>query len=199
MATMAKPITSLISGSGDVLSGSNMYQDADWVLVTLSLMMLTYSIGDNIYNEILLPMKKEKYYLYAMTFGVALNVGLSVLFALVFFKDHPAIGVALATAVSDLLLCAYLIYASRQYSFKAIFNLNNLKIVLAGIAIAALSYFFCPFLSNVLANIFEEAWQTSLCSLLITVALDAFVYLISLFLLKEQTIYSFFKKKEAKE
>lgn len=199
MATMAKPITSLISGSGDVLSGSNMYQDADWVLVTLSLMMLTYSIGDNIYNEILLPMKKEKYYLYAMTFGVILNVSLSVLFALVFFKDHPAIGVALATALSDLLLCAYLIYVSRQYSLKAVFNLNNLKIVVVGIIIAAFSYFFCPFLSNVLTNVFEEAWQVSLFALVITVALDAFIYLIALFLLKEQTIYSFFKKKEANE
>ncbi len=199
MSTMAKPITSLISGSGDVLSGSNMYQDADWILIILSLMMLTYSLGDNIYNEILLPMKKEKYYLYAMTTGVILNVGLSVLFALVIFKEHPAIGVALATGVSDLLLCAYLIYVSRQYSLKAVFNVNNLKIVVVGIVIGALSYFLCPFLSNVLSNILEEAWQASLFSLLITVALDAFIYLISLFLLKEQTINSFFKKKEVKE
>lgn len=199
MASMAKPITSLISGSEDVLSGSNMYQDADWVLITLSLMMLTYSLGDNIYNEILLPMKKEKYYLYAMTTGVILNVSLSVLFALVFFKDHPAIGVALATGVSDLLLCIYLVYVSRQYSLKAVFNANNLKIVSVGAAIGALSYFLCPFLSTVLSRILEEAWEISLCSLLITVALDAFIYLLSLFLLKEQTIYSFFKKKESRE
>ena len=199
MSTMARPITSLISGSGDVLSGSNMYQDADWILVTLSLMMLTYSIGDNIYNEILLPMKKEKYYLYAMSAGVILNVTLSVLFALVFFKDHPAIGVALATGVSDLLLCAYLIYVSRQYSLKAVFNLNNLKIVLVGILIGVFSYFFCPFLSSLLGNLFEEAWQISLFSLIIVVFIDAVIYLVSLFLLKEQTIRSFFKKKEAEE
>ncbi len=199
MTTMAKPITSLISGSGDVLSGSNMYQDADWILVTLSLMMLTYSLGDNIYNEILLPTKKEKYYLYAMTSGVVLNVGLSVLFALVFFKDHPAIGVALATGISDLLLCAFLVYVSRQYSLKAIFNMNSLKIVGAGAVIALFSYFFCPFLSSTLNDILQEAWQASLFSLIITVAIDAFIYLLSLFLLKEQTICSFFKKKEAEE
>ena len=82
---------------------------------------------------------------------------------------------------------------------KAVFNLNNLKIVVVGIIIAAFSYFFCPFLSNVLTNVLEEAWQVSLFALVITVALDAFVYLITLFLLKEQTIYSFFKKKEANE
>ncbi len=197
MATMARPITSLISGSGDVLSGSNMYQDADWVLVTLSLMMLTYSLGDNIYNEILLPTKKEKYYLYAMSAGVILNVSLSVLFALVFFKDHPAIGVALATGLTDLLMCGYLIFVSRRYSLKAVFSLNNLKIVLVGAVIAVFSYFFCPFLSSVLGNVFSESWQISLFSLIIVVALDALVYLVALYLLKEQTIRSFFKKKEA--
>ncbi len=197
MATMAGPITSLISGSGDVLSGSDMYKDADWILVILSFMMLTYSLGDNIYNEILLPTKKEKYYLYAMATSVVLNVGLSVLFAYVFFKEHPGIGVALATGISDLLLCAYLIFVSRKYSMKAVFNLNNLKIVLVGIVIAVFSYFFCPFLSKALEGIFNETWQISLVSLLVTVAIDALIYLVSLFVLKERTIRSFFKEKES--
>ena len=102
MATMAHPITSLISGSGDVLSSSS-YADADWILVCLSCMMLTYSLGDNVYNEILLPSKREKHYLYAMLIGVFCNVGLSLLLALVPFKDHPGIVVALATGVTDIL------------------------------------------------------------------------------------------------
>ena len=196
MSTMARPITSLISGTSDVLSGQSMYQDADWILVTLSAMMLTYSLSDNIYNEILLPMKKEKYYLYAMVAGVVLNVSLSLLFALVFFADHPAIGVALATGISDLLLCAYLIYVSRHYSKKAIFNLNNLKILAVGVGIAAFSYFMCPLLSRFLTQFLPSAWQVDLLSLIAVVVLDAVIYLISLFLLKERTIRSLLRKGE---
>ena len=196
MATMAKPITSLISGTGDALSNSNMYQDADWVLVTLSVMMLTYSLSDNIYNEILLPTKKEKYYLYAMVAGVMLNVSLSLLLALTCFKDHPAIGVAIATGASDVLLCCYLIFIARKYALKAVFNLNTLKIVSVGLVIGLVSYFLYSPLANALSNIVEESWQVSLFALIIVVAIDAVIYLLGLYLLKEKTIASFLNKKE---
>ena len=55
MATMSKEITHLISGSNET-----SYASANLVLIVLSSMMLTYSIADNIYTEILIPMKKEK-------------------------------------------------------------------------------------------------------------------------------------------
>ena len=196
MATMAKPITSLISGTGDVLSHSNMYQDADWVLVTLSVMMLTYSLSDNIYNEILLPTKKEKYYLYAMVVGVVLNVSLSLLLALTCFKEHPAIGVAIATGASDILLCCYLIFVARKYALKAVFNLNTLKIVSVGLVIGLISYFLYTPLANALSGIIEESWQVSLFTLIIVVAIDAVIYLLGLYLLKEKTVASFLNKKE---
>lgn len=193
MATMAHPITSLISGSGDVLSSSS-YADADWILVCLSCMMLTYSLGDNVYNEILLPSKREKHYLYAMLIGVFCNFGLSLLLALVPFKDHPGIGVALATGVTDILLCVYLLSCSWRYSKKAFLNLNTLKILIAGILVGLASFFLYPVFEDLLASKGLSQWQVSLLGLVITVAIDAAIYLIFLLLAKEKLISSFLPK-----
>lgn len=193
MATMAKPITSLISGSEDVLSSSNMYMDADWILVCLSSMMLTYSIGDNVYNEILLPSGKEKHYLHAMLLGVVMNISLSVLFAFTLFKSSPGIGVALATGVTDVALMAYLIYASWAYSRKAIFNFNTLKIASVGVIIGIASYFLCPLFQNLYSSRFPT-WEVNLLSLVSVVAIDAIVYIGGLFLCKERLVSSLFRK-----
>ncbi|MCF0112862.1 MAG: oligosaccharide flippase family protein, partial [Bacilli bacterium] len=100
MATMAGPITALFSGS----EISGQYAEGASVLSALAIMMLTYSIGDNIYNEILIPSKREKHYLVTLAIGVALNVGLSLLFAFLLFPSRPAFGVALATGITDVLI-----------------------------------------------------------------------------------------------
>lgn len=194
MSTMARPITSLISGSGDMASSSSTYLDADWILVALSCMMLTYSLGDNVYNEILLPQKKERHYLYAMLFGVVCNIGLSLLFALLPFKEHPGIGVALATGITDVLLCAYLLFISREYSQKALFNLNSLKILLAGILVGVASFFLCPLFQSLFLAHGLVAWECSLFSLLASVAIDALIYILFLLACRERLICSFLPK-----
>ena len=194
MSTMARPITSLISGSGDLLSSSSSYRDADWILVALSCMMLTYSLGDNVYNEILLPQKKERHYLYAMLFGVSCNIGLSLLFALLPFQDRPGIGVALATGITDVLLCAYLLFISREYSRRALFNPNSLKIIVAGILVGIASFFLCPFLQSRFLDLGLVAWEASLFSLIATVAIDALVYVLFLLICKEKLVCSFLPK-----
>jgi O-antigen/teichoic acid export membrane protein len=190
MTTMAKPITALISGS----YVNNQYQDAYLVLIILSIMMLTYSIGDNIYTEILLPSKRETIYLYTMLIGVVLNVGLSLLFALVIMPAHQTLGVAIATGVTDVLILIFLIYETREYSLKAIFNLNNLKIVLFGGAIALITYFLAPYLLSYLPWKDAEIWKSYVLELVIMVAGDAIIYIGGLAIAREKLVSSFSAK-----
>lgn len=192
MATLSNEITNLISGSD-----ASSYQDAATVLWILSAMMLTYSIGDNIYTEILIPMKKEKIYLYTMLLGVALNIGLSFFLALVPFKDNPAIGVAIATGATDVLILGYLLFATRQYARKAVFNLNNLKIVIMGIVIGFFSYFIRPYIEGAMP--FAEQWEVFLTGMLSIVAIDAVVYIAGCLLLKEKLVSSFLPGRHKKE
>ena len=191
MATLATPITSLISG-GDSVS---TYRDANLVLPILASMMLTYSVSDNIYYEILLPMKKEKHYLFAMAIGVTMNIGLSLLLGLVAFPDRPVVGVALATAITDVILVASLLILARQYAVGAVFSLNNLKIILIGAAIGVFTYFVAPLLQNALPFEGEEAWIAQILTLFIMVGADAIIYIGGLLLCKEKLVSSFLPKR----
>ena len=186
MATMATPITSLISGSNDAALGQ--YNDANLVLTILAAMMLTYSISDSIYTQILLPAKREKHYSIALLIGVILNIGGSLLLGLLAFPDRPVIGVAIATAFTDLVVVIYLIIVSRPYSLKAICDLNNLKIVIAGTLVGLFCGFLSPIISDALNQIGIEAWQSHLWTLLICVSASAIIYLGFLFLTKERLV-----------
>ena len=186
MATMATPITALISGSSDAVQGQ--YNNANLVLAILAIMMLSYSICDTMYTQILLPAKKEALYLYSLLAGVILNVSLSLLFGLLFFKDNPVIGVAIATALSDLIIMTFLLIKTWHYSRKAVFQVNNLKILIAGALVAVFSYFFAPFLTGIFKNNGQELWQAYLFSLLITTAIDAVIYLGALIISKEHLV-----------
>ena len=64
MTTLAKPITGLISGTYNFENAEADYLNAPLILVILSSMMITYSISDIIYGQILLPTKKNIIYLH---------------------------------------------------------------------------------------------------------------------------------------
>lgn len=196
MASLSTPITELISGSSDAASGQ--YNDANIILACLCSMMLTYSIGDAVYNEILLPQKKEKEYLIAMTLGFIANVGLSMLFAYVIFPQRKAIGVALATSITDLLMAAYLFIKTKNWSKKPLFNLNNAKILIVGILIFALTFFLSPLLRSAFVNNGMSLWQADLFTLLIFLVGDGFIYLGLLALLKENIVFSLLPKRKKK-
>ena len=196
MATMSRPIVSLIAGSSDA-----SYVDAYLALTILSAMMLTFSIADNIYTEILLPMKREKIYLYAMLIGVVCNVTLSLLLGIFAFPEHPAVGVAIATGSTDVVLVAFLIWKSWQYSRSAIFNWNNLKIIAMGLVIGILTFFLSPVILKALPFSGDTLWIGYILDLLICVAGDAIIYVIGLLLLKEKLVSSFLPshRKEAQQ
>ena len=198
MATMADPICYLVAGSD-----ANSYQFASIVLAVLASMMITFSLADNIYTQILLPQKKEKVYLFAMLTAVALNVGLSLLFGGLIFKDKPVIGVAVATMVSDVLLLAFLLIFARDYAVKATFNWNSLKLLGIGIAIGVLSYFLYPVLESAFSFQGSDPWVGKLLALIVTVLVDAVVYIVGLLLLRENLVSSFLpssrRRREAAE
>ena len=198
MTTLAKPITGLISGNY-TFADSTDYMDAPIVLMILCSMMLTYTISDIIYGQVLLPTKKEKYYLIALVSGTVLNVALSIIFGAFVFKEHPAIGVALGTALTDLLVLIFLVTISWKWMKSAIFNMNNLKILILGAIIAGLSIAIANPIYNLAFKLNESAPLSMIIELVSVVLIDAVIYIGGLLILKEDLVCSVFRRKAKKD
>lgn len=182
MIALAEPITKLIAGQTG-------YEYADIVLIALASLMLTFSISNIVYTQILIPLKKEKYYLISVFSAAMLNAGLSVLFGLVIFKDRPAFGVALGTAITDALLVICLLAFTWKESKYIVLNWNNLKILVLGIIIAVPSYFVSPLLLTEFSKTMsiELAY---LLDILIIFAGSVIVYFSGLIITKEKLTQS---------
>ena len=195
MTILSKPITGLISGNYDFSDTSADYFNAPLILVILSSMMLTYSLSDIIYGQILLPTKKEKYYLFAILGGALLNVALSIIFGVFVFKNNPAVGVAIGTAATDLIILVFMCFVSWKWSKKAIFNINSLKIIASTALIVGLSFLLRDPLFSLGLKISGSNATAMVVELVGTVLVDAIAYISLLILLKEDLISSFFRKK----
>ena len=184
MTALATPITSLISGNYD-----GGYKDANITLIALCSLMLTYSISYIIYTQILVPQKKEKIYMYAIGGGALLNIGFSLLFGLVIFKNNPSFGVAIGTSITDLLVLVLMMAMTWKDSKKLIFNQNTLKIASFGLVIFAITYFLGPVFYNVLKNSLNQE-AAYMLEIIIVLLIDAVVYVIGLFIIKEKLLIS---------
>ena len=194
MIMLASPITALISGNYD-FSESLGYVNAPAVLMILASMMVTYSISDIIYGQILLPMKKEKYYLYALLGGTLLNIALSIVFGAVVFKSNPAIGVAVGTTVTDLFILVYLLAVSWKWINKALFNLNSLKILFATILVLMMTFIIKDPLFNLVYGSGLSRATAYIIELVAVILVDAIIYIGVLILLKEDLVSSFSRKR----
>ncbi len=203
MSILSKPICSLISGTYDYSSVDASYKDAPIVLITLSAMMLTYSLGDIIYGQILLPMKKEKYYLIAIATGTVLNAILSIVLGGVIAPRldwmSPALGVALGTVVTDLLIIIFLLALTWKWVKKAIFNYNSLKLLIANVAILVVSLLLYQPLFNLWSLMHLSQSISCILELISIVLIDAIIYLVLLGLMKEDLVYSFIRKNKTGE
>ena len=195
MTTLSKPITGLISGNYE-FNNELGYNNAPLVLIILSSMMITYTISDIIYGQILLPMKKEKYYLYALTGGTILNIALSIVFGKYVFTSNPAVGVAIGTSFTDLCILVFLISVSWKHIKAALFNWNTLKIVGITLAITALSFVIKDPIYNLVINKGISASNALIIELLGVVLIDAVIYIVGLGLLKEDLVSSFIRKRK---
>lgn len=194
MTSLSEPITRLISGNFALVGGNF---DKSWtVLVVLASLMITYSIGDIIYTQVLIPMKKEKIYLYTLIIGAIVNIVFSVLLGLFVFKEHPAVGVALATAGTDFFILLFLLIKTWPETKKAIFNFNTLKIVSLGIVVFIISYFLGPVFYRYFLDRYVNVVTAYLAELVSILVLCGAIYLAGLLLLKEDLVTSFIKKKE---
>ena len=198
MAVLAKPICSLISGNFEYSGGTNNYQTAPIVLMSLCSMMLTYSLGDIIYGQILLPMKKEEYYLIAIGVGTLLNVGLSLLLGWYLptkvSSISPAIGVAIGTAITDLLIIVFLISITWKWVKEAIFNKNSLKLFIANIVILGVSIGLSFPFNMLWTKLNLTGSMSAILQMVSIVFIDAIIYLGILMATKEDLVYSFIRK-----
>lgn len=194
MAILAAPITSLISGNTS-FDKSLGYMDAPTVLIILSSIMLTYTISDIIYGQVLLPQKKEKYYLFALLGGTILNIALSIIFGKYVFKDNPAIGVAIGTSLTDLLILIFLLSISWKYMKNAIFNWNSLKILIATALVVGMSFLIKDPIYNGVLALQNSTTQAMGLELVFVVLIDAVIYIVSLLIMKEDLVSSIFRKK----
>lgn len=195
MACLAKPVTGLISGNTN-FDPKLGYINAPVVLIILSSMMLTYSISDIIYGQILLPTKKEKYYLFALLGGTILNIVFSIVFGKFVFKENPSIGVAIGTVLTDAMILIFLVAVTWKWSWKAIFNFNSLKILLVTVVIFLITFFLKDPMYNFLMSKNFGSEKSMLIELVSIVAIDAIIYITALILLKEELISSFVRRKK---
>ena len=194
MTTLSKPITGLISGNYS-FSEDLGYLNAPSVLIILSSMMLTYSISDIIYGQILLPMKKEKYYLYALLGGTILNIVLSIVFGKYVFTTAPAIGVAIGTAITDLLILVFLVSVTWKWIKKALLNFNSLKILIVTAVILTITLLIKDPLFNLLVSKNVSTVNAMIIELVGIVMLDAIIYIGALGIFKENLVSSFLRRK----
>ena len=183
MIVLADPLTKLIGGTVG-------YSNANAVLIALASLMITYSLSFIIYTQVLIPTKKEKLYLYVLIGGVLLNIMFSLLFGLVAFKNNPAFGVALGTAITDALMLIALLVITWEHSKTIVISKNNLKLLAISAILVGLTIVLNKFI-NINAETLE---QSLLIKLVVIFLIDLATYLVSAFITKEKLVKSFFKK-----
>lgn len=187
MIALAEPITCLISGNyGAEATG---FTDIETILIALASLMVTYSLSSIINTQILIPQKKEKYFLFTMAGGALLNILLSLLFSMIIMKDHPGIGVAIGTSITDALILITLLSLTWADSKSLILNINNIKIVSLGTLIGVVGFIVSPMIKNSFLPQFGYE-LTYVLEILIVVLSGAVIYFIGLFLLKEKLLMS---------
>ena len=199
MIVLSKPICSLISGNSelDLNNVSGGYNDSYFVLMILAAMMLTYSLGEIIYGQILLPAKKEKYYLYALLIGVVINAILSIVLGGFVFESHPAIGVAIGTVCTDVAIFVFLAIKTWVWVKEALFNKNTLKLVISGLLVALISILVVLIAPKLLSSLGRE-WQY-LIQIALVLVLGGLVYIVSLLIMKEDLVSSFIRHRKKEE
>ena len=203
MTVLAYPICSLISGNYDYSTADASFISGPLVLMILSTMMLTYSLSEMIFGQILLPTKREKFYLFAILGGSVLNLVLSIVFGGV-LPNHvawltPAIGVAIATVITDILIALFLISITWKWTKNAIFNKNTVKLLAASVAILIISALIYKPLHNLWLSLNLGGSGAALLDLVVILAIDAVIYLVLLASMNEDLVYSFIRKKKPTE
>lgn len=155
-------------------------KDAITIVILLAGLMLTYSIHDAIYQQILVPLNKEKIYFFTMLGALIFNITCSVLLALFVFKDNVVFAIALVTLISEFIILITLLIVLRKNIVRHVFSLNNLKIIgssALSLVVTILVKGFLP-LTNPLSIIG------------VSILIGGVLYLLLLFITKEELVYN---------
>ena len=113
------------------------------------------------------------------------------------FKDKPAIGVAIGTAVTDLFILVYLLAVTWKWISKAVFNFNSLKILIATVLVLMMTFIIRDPMHNLLVGNGISVATSYIIELVSIVLIDAVIYIGVLILLKEDLVCSFSRKRRA--
>ena len=182
MICLSKELTLLIGGEKG-------YVDSNTVLIALASLMITFSLCNIIYTQILIPMKKEKIYLFILLSGALINIMFSLLFGLLVFKENPAFGVALGTAITDGIMLVAMFGLTWKHSKHILLSVNNIKIILVSALLVASTILLNTYL-KIDGKTIEEA---IILKIVIIFGIDLVIYLIGNFIAKEKLVRSFFK------
>ena len=186
MICLSKSLTLLIGGTYG-------YQNANMILIALASLMLTFSVCNIIYTQILIPMKREKTYLFTILFGAITNIVFSLLFGMIFWKNNPAFGVALGTAITDALVLLIMFMLTWEHSRHILLNKNNIVII----GVSALLIASTILLNKYLEFDAKTIEDSMLIKIAIIFEIDLVIYLVGCFLAKEKLVRSFFKRSQA--
>ena len=183
MVCLSEPLTLLIGGAVG-------YKNSYMVLIALASLMVTFSVCNIIYTQILIPMKREKTYLYTLLFGALTNIVFSLFFGLVLFKNNPAFGVALGTAITDALVLLIMFLLTWEHSRYILLSKNNIIIILVSSLLIASTIILNKYL-----NISGKTIVQGLAlKIFVIFLIDLVIYVVGCFLAKEKLVRSFFKK-----
>lgn len=157
---------------------SQAIEGAKLAVIILSSLMLTYSLHDSIYQQVLVPLNKEKVYFLTMACVLVFNISMSIISALFIFPNNILFAVALVTLISEIITLTILFVATRKLMFKHIFNLNNLKIIIACGVSLTIVMLGLPLLPT----------MEPLTTLLLSLLTGGIIYIVILALLKEDIV-----------
>lgn len=152
-------------------------------LSVLAPLMLTYSIHDGIYQQVLVPLQKEKTYFITMLIALIFNISMSVVFALFVFPSNPLLGVAIITLVSEVLILIVIFSLTHKYTLRHFFNWNNLKIIAASAISLTLVLLIKSFIPA----------MASLVTVGLSIVIGGIIYIGLLLISKEQLVYDLVK------
>ena len=125
-----------------------------------------------------------------------LNIVFSIVFGLYVFPANPSIGVAMGTAITDLLILVFLVSVTWKWIKKPLFNLNSLKILGATALVFVVTFFLRDPVYNFVVSKGVGSATAMIIELVGVVTIDAIIYLVTLGLLKEDLVHSFIRKKD---
>lgn len=124
--------------------GGVEYSSAAIILRILSISVLFSLVGGNFLgNVILIPMKKEKYYMFVCSLTAIINVILNA----ILIPNYGAIGASISTAVNGFVIC-FLLALNIDRRIKIDYITKVIKGPLIGCIFVSLSCIVCDFIQN---------------------------------------------------